>query len=337
MNMLHEKAKVEAGLQTLERKSENLSITGDRQYASWLSELKLRYQRQQIKAAVHVNSAMLEFYWELGHDIVERDWENVYGSGFFRKLSADLRKNLDSQKVFSENNLRYMRSFYRLYLPYIQNLQQPVGESAIMTKDTIPMAALFSIPWGHHVQIINRCGGCLDKALFYVRKCQEFNWSRSVLMNFLETDLYEREGKALTNFKTALPQPQGDLAQEMTRDPYSFNFLTIESEYREKELKAALLDNITRFLLELGNGFAYMGKEFRLDVVGSELFLDLLFYNINLRCYIVIEEVISKLARNGQRMVPRCARNGLSRGVPTAKSVSGCRWDARLSPFRWEF
>ncbi len=136
---------------------------------------------------------------------------------------------------------------------------------------------------------MDKCFYAPNKALFYIRKIAEFNWSRSVLMNFLATDLYEREGKAVSNFKASLPQPQSDLAQEITRDPYNFNFLTIESNYREKELKAALLSNITKFLLELGNGFAYMGKEYRLDVGGNELFLDLLFYNINLRCYVVIE------------------------------------------------
>ena len=145
------------------------------------------------------------------------------------------------------------------------------------------------IPWGHHVQIISRCGDNPKKVSFYVRKCQEFNWSRSVLMNFLDTGLYEREGKAVTNFKSTLPLPQGDLAQEITRDPYNFNFLALDTDYREKELKTALIDNITRFLLELGNGFAYMGKEYRLKVGDTEQFLDLLFYNINLRCYVVIE------------------------------------------------
>ena len=259
-------------------------------YMQWLSDLKHRYRHQQLKAAVYVNRALIEFYWELGRDIVERAWENVYGSGFFGKLSTDLKKKLDSAQGFSENNLRYMRAFYRLYAPWVQNLQQPVGES-VATGDNgaSSLSALFSIPWGHHVQIINKCSGCLAKALFYVRKCQEYNWSRSVLMNFLDTDLYEREGKAVTNFQTALPLPQGDLAQEITRDPYNFNFLTLEEKYHEKELKSGLLANITRFLLELGSGFAYLGREYRLKIGEKEQFLDLLFYNINLRCYVVVE------------------------------------------------
>ena len=259
-------------------------------YVQWLSELKLRYRNQQLKASVMVNQAMLEFYWSMGHDIVVRDFENVYGSGFFTKLSRDLKEKLDSPKGFSENNLRYMRSFYSLYAPYVSNFQQPVGESdKVAKKGAVSPSMLFAIPWGHHVQIIHKCGGSLDKALFYVRKCHELSWSRSVLMNFLDTGLYEREGKAVTNFKSTLPLPQGDLAQEITRDPYNFNFLSLDTDYREKDLKTALIDNITRFLLELGSGFAYMGKEYRLKVGETEQFVDLLFYNINLRCYVVIE------------------------------------------------
>lgn len=265
-------------------------LSPQQDYLNWLSAVKSRYQQQQIKAATNVNRALIEFYWNLGRDIVERKWDNVYGSGFFKTLSRDLKERLGNTKGFSENNLRYMRSFYRLYSPLVQKLQQVVGDSSPSGKQAdFPVSALFSIPWGHHVQIINRCSDDLDKALFYIQKCLKYNWSRSVLMNFLDTDLYEREGKAITNFQASLPMPQGDLAQEITRDPYNFNFLTLEQDYREKELKDALIANITRFLLELGNGFAYMGKEYRLNVGETEQFLDLLFYNVNLRCYVVVE------------------------------------------------
>ena len=250
-------------------------------YVQWLTELKLRYRNQQLKAAVMVNQAMLVFYWELGKDIAERQFENHYGSGFYKRLSADLMRELPEAKGFSPTNLKYCRYFYDLYSPLFINRQQPV--------DDLKPEDLFLIPWGHHIQIISRCGDNPKKASFYVRKCQELNWSRSVLMKFLDTGLYEREGKAVTNFKSTLPLPQGDLAQEITRDPYNFNFLALDTDYREKELKTALIDNITRFLLELGNGFAYMGKEYRLKVGDTEQFLDLLFYNINLRCYVVIE------------------------------------------------
>ena len=263
------------------RNSTPLAGTDAREYVSWLAELKLRYRRQQIKAATQVNRAMLEFYWELGKDISERQFENGYGSGFYRKLSDDLRRELPDAKGFSPTNLKYCRYFYTLYAAPGENRQQ--------LADDLTFDELFSIPWGHHIQIISRCGAAREKARFYVRKCQEFNWSRSVLMNFLDTGLYEREGKAVTNFRASLPLPQGELAQEITRDPYNFNFLTLDTKYRESELKRALIANITKFLLELGSGFAYMGREYRLNVGETEQFLDLLFYNINLRCYVVIE------------------------------------------------
>ena len=269
-----------------------------REYANWLTELKRRYQKQQIKAAVQVNRALLEFYWELGKDIAERQFENCYGSGFYQKLSRDLQRELPDAKGFSPKNLWYVKRFYVLYSSVFRaSLQQEgkvvnfpqLGGKLTIASEEKTLLQLFCVPWGHHKLIMDKCFSAPNKALFYIRKTVEFNWSRSVLMNYLDTDLYEREGKALSNFQASLPQPQSDLAQELTRDPYNFNFLTLESNYHEKELKAALIANITQFLLELGSGFAYMGKEYRLDVGGSDLFLDLLFYNINLRCYVVIE------------------------------------------------
>lgn len=148
---------------------------------------------------------------------------------------------------------------------------------------------LCSIPWGHHRYIIDKCKGNPGKALFYVRKTIENNWSRAVLLNWLDTDLYERQGKAITNFNKQLPVAQGDLANELTKDPYNFDFLTMTEGYNEKELKDALTDNIVKFLLELGNGFAFVGREYRLEVGKTEQFIDLLFYNIRLHCYVVIE------------------------------------------------
>ena len=273
-------------------------MDGLSEYKSWISELKLRYQNQQIKAAMHVNSDMLLFYWNLGKDIAERQFANTYGSGFFKKLSADLQHEIPDAKGFSPNNLWFVKRFYDLYSPFVQENPQLLGEwpnfsqleKKLQTEATeYALKCLFMIPWGHHKLIISKCFSSPEKALFYVRKVAEHNWSRSVLMNFLDTGLYEREGKAITNFQTSLPIPQGDLAQEITRDPYNFNFLTLEQDYREKELKDALIANIPRFLLELGNGFAYLGKEYRLNVGETEQFLDLLFYNINLRCYVVVE------------------------------------------------
>jgi len=148
---------------------------------------------------------------------------------------------------------------------------------------------LFRTPWGHHKCIIDKCGDNSKKAIFYINKALENNWSRAVLLNWLSTDLYERQGKAITNFSNQLPLAQGDLAQEITKDPYNFDFLTMTEGYNEKELKDALEDNIVKFLLELGGGFAFVGREYRLLIGDTEKFIDLLFYNIKLHCYVVVE------------------------------------------------
>lgn len=153
---------------------------------------------------------------------------------------------------------------------------------------------LCSIPWGHHRYIMDKCKNDVEKALFYVEKTLENNWSRAVLLNWLSTDLYERQGKALTNFGSVLPEPQDDLAQEITKDPYNFDFLTMREGYNEKELKDALENNILKFLLELGTGFAFVGREYRLMIGNTEKFIDLLFYNISLHCYVVIEVKVDK-------------------------------------------
>lgn len=151
------------------------------------------------------------------------------------------------------------------------------------------MDDLVCLPWGHIRYIIDNCKNDLDKALFFVGKTLENNWSRAVLLNFLGTDLYERQGKAITNYPQTLPEPQGELAQQITKDPYSFDFLTLSERYVEKELKDALVANIERFLLELGQGFAYMGREYRVKIGNTEKFMDMLFYNAKLHCYVVVE------------------------------------------------
>ncbi len=182
-----------------------------------------------------------------------------------------------------------MRRFYLLYSNSPQIVESNTNEISPQV-----VGKLCSIPWGHHRYIMDKCKNDVEKALFYVEKTLENNWSRAVLLNWLSTDLYERQGKALTNFGSVLPEPQDDLAQEITKDPYNFDFLTMREGYNEKELKDALENNILKFLLELGTGFAFVGREYRLMIGNTEKFIDLLFYNISLHCYVVIEVKVDK-------------------------------------------
>jgi predicted nuclease of restriction endonuclease-like (RecB) superfamily len=277
-------------------KIQSLSIL-DKDYLQWIKDLSSRFRKSQIKAAVRVNQVMLQFYWELGRDIVEKKAESRWGSGFMKNLSRDLKEVNPDATCFSETNLLYMKNFYLLYQPYLQITQQAVEQKENeITQQLVEQIQndIFSIPWGHHVRIIDKFKNSPKKALFFVHQTVENGWSRNILLNFMDTDLYERQGKALTNFKKTLPAETSDLAQELTKDPYNFAFTGITERYNEQLLKDKLLNNITRFLVELGTGFAYVGKEYRLKVGEREQFIDLLFYNLNLSCYVVIEVKIGK-------------------------------------------
>lgn len=260
----------------------------DAQYREWISEVSKRFHQSQIKAAVKVNDEMLRFYWQLGKELHDRKDKFSYGQSFYKTISRDLRRELPDVKSFSETNLRYMQKFAELYSE-VSNLPQ-LGED-FRSEEIEP---LFAIPWGHHKIIIDKCNGNPKKALFFVNQVIQNNWSRAVLLNFLDTDLYERQGKAITNFNLTLPAIQSDLAQEITKDPYKFDFITLTQSYNEKELKDALMDNIQKFLLELGNGFAFVGREYRIEIGSTENFIDMLFYHIRLHCYVVVEVKVTE-------------------------------------------
>ena len=264
----------------------------DKDYTRWVKELSTRYRKSQIKAAVKVNSEMLRYYWELGCDIVTKQAENKYGSNFYGTLSTDLKKAIPNAEGLSPSNIRYSKRFFQLYSPVLENLQQ-VAEKSQSPLERLE-STLFSVPWGHHMLLIDKCSDAPQKALFFARQTVENGWSRSTLLNALSTDLYERQGKALTNFGRTLPAETSDLAQELTKDPYNFAFTGITGRYNEKLLKDSLLNNITRFLVELGTGFAYVGREYGIMVGEREKFMDLLFYNLNLSCYVVVEVKIGR-------------------------------------------
>ena len=280
-------------------------LNEDNDYKDWLVELKERFYSHRLKASCATNGYLLDFYWKLGRDIEAKKYTNTYGSGFYKNLSLDLKHEMPGVKGFSPINLRYMSKFFKLYAPLYRKVPQTAELFIDSCSDTnIPQVAehlgnrqqpvddfklLFSIPWDHHRRIIDKCKDNMDKALFFVRKTWENNWGRDALLNWLDTDLYERDGKAITNFQSTLPAIQSDLAQQMTKDPYHLDFLNLREKYDEHEIEDELVNNVTRFLLELGKGFSYMGRQFRLEVGQQEFFPDLLFYNAHLHAYVVIE------------------------------------------------
>ena len=287
--------------------SKGLTII-DKDYTRWVEDLSVRYRQSQIKAAVRVNQELLKYYWELGRDIEEMHVEERWGQSVIKNLSVDLQLKNPNSTGLSRTNIYYAKKFYLLYSQYLKVVPQVVGQlengkAQKAVKDSpeiVPQPVgqleemLFSIPWGHHRYLIDRYGTEPAKAFFYVKKTMQEGWSRDVLLNFMDSGLYEREGKALTNFTRTLPDETSDLAQELTKDPYNFAFTGITKPYNEQILKDALLANISQFLLELGTGFAYIGKEYRLQIGQKEKFIDLLFYNLNLSCYVVIEVKIGE-------------------------------------------
>ena len=287
--------------------SKGLTII-DKDYSRWVEDLSVRYRQSQIKAAVRVNQELLKYYWELGRDIEEMHVEERWGQSVIKNLSVDLQLKNPNSTGLSRTNIYYAKKFYLLYSQYLKVVPQVVGQlengkAQQAVKDSpeiVPQPVgqleemLFSIPWGHHRYLIDRYGTEPAKAFFYVKKTMQEGWSRDVLLNFMDSGLYEREGKALTNFTRTLPDETSDLAQELTKDPYNFAFTGITKPYNEQILKDALLANISQFLLELGTGFAYIGKEYRLQIGQKEKFIDLLFYNLNLSCYVVIEVKIGE-------------------------------------------
>ena len=312
-----------------------IAIKSDKEYREWIAELSQRYQKCQIKAASSVNREMLLFYWSLGRDVAQMKAKSRWGSAFIRQLSIDLKSILPNVKGFSRTNLLYMVNFYKLYpfaeiVPQVggqfQNANIPQVGGHLHSQNEIPISfseIIFSIPWGHHKLIIDKCNANQDKAVFYVRETIKNNWSRAVLLNWLDTDLYERQGKAVTNFSLTLPAPQSDLAQEMTKDPYNFDFLSIRARYDEKEFKDALMENVQRLLMELGSGFAFVGREYRLVVGKTEQFIDLLFYNFQLHCFVVVEVKVSAFDPRdmGQLSTYVAAVDGILRSKTDAQTI----------------
>ena len=250
-------------------------LSFNNEYKHWLKGLKQKVLHSQLKAVVKVNSTLLEFYWELGQDIVQRQTQARWGDGFLKQLSQDLMAEFPEMKGFSKRNLELIRQWYLYWSTASEITQQPVSQ-------------LWHIPWGHNLKIIAKCQS-ISEASYYVQNTIDNGWSRRVLTHQIESKLWQREGKAISNFKQTLPAPQSDLAQQSLKDPYVFDFLTLSKQHSERELEQGLIEHITHFLLELGAGFAYMGKQYLIQVGKRDFFIDLLFYHAQLHCYVVIE------------------------------------------------
>lgn len=268
-------------------------IIADQQYITWLKDIKSNIKSSQLKASVAVNTELIKMYWYLGKEISEKQEKAAWGVGFIDQLSKDLKAEFLEMSGFSKTNLFAIRKFYNYYKDCFQIFPQVGGQDF----QIIPQAGgqlneqflkCFLIPWKHNILIIEKIKD-LNCALFYIEQTLENNWSRAVLEYQLETKLHERQGNIVSNFRNTLPEIHSDLAQQLFKDPYHFEFLSISKHSKEADLERQLIKNITEFLLELGKGFAYMGNQYKLYAGSKEYITDLLFYHTKLRCYIIIE------------------------------------------------
>lgn len=240
-------------------------------YDRFLRDLKERIRSAQVRAALAVNRELVLLYWQIGRDILIRQQQQGWGAKVIDRLAADLRSSFPEIKGFSPRNLKYMRTFAEAY-PDESLVQQLVA----------------LIPWGHNVRILDAVKDSAQRE-WYIQQTIQHGWSRNVLVHQIESGLYHRQGKATTNFERTLPQPQSELAQQLLKDPYTFDFLSLGEDAKERDLERALIDRIRDFLLELGVGFAFVGSQYHLEVGGQDFYLDLLFYHLRLRCYVVID------------------------------------------------
>lgn len=266
------------------------SFMADKNYVQWLSDLKKRIRVAQLKAAINVNVEMLKFYWSLGEDICNKQKQYKWGAKVIQRLSLDLRTEFPRTEGFSRTNLYYIKHWYEFFSDQTPIVHQAGGQLDSSTQSLVPMPqVLLRVPWKHQVVIVSKCD-TIQAALFYLNKVVEGNLSRVELEHVIESQLYERTGKALNNFAVTLPQPQEALASEMLKDPYKLDFISMKGKYDERDLENKLAQNITRFLLELGKGFAYVGRQMELDTPsGKSYFPDMVFYHTRLKCYVVLE------------------------------------------------
>ncbi|WP_395675190.1 YhcG family protein [Inquilinus sp.] len=251
--------------------SPSKSIPAGDDYTSLLRELKERIRSARLRTAVAVNQSLVMLYWSLGRDILARQTAEGWGTRVIERLSADLRRDFPEMQGLSPRNLKYMRAFAEAY-PDPEIVQQLVAQ----------------LPWGHNLRLLEALQDP-EERIWYARQAIEYGWSRAVLEHQIESGLIRRQGKAITNFDRTLPKPQSDLAQQLIKDPYTFDFLGIGADVSERDLERSLIEHVRQMILELGKGFAFVGSQYQLQVGGQDYYIDLLFYHLTLRCFVVVE------------------------------------------------
>lgn len=259
-------------------------------YQDWLIAIKQRITAARQRAALAANGELIALYFDLGAQILEKETHAQWGSGFIDAFSKDLRQTFPEVGGFSAKNLRYCRAFFRFYGdPAIwQQAVAKFGQAHWAGVDTELATVLGQVPWGHHIHIFTKCQRVAE-ARFYLEQTLEQGWSRDVLALQLKSNLQARAGKAITNFAHTLSSPQSDLAQQTLKDPYTFDFMAMTAPFNERDVERQLTQHITQFLLELGKGFAFIGRQYHLEIAGNDYYIDLLFYHVTLKCYVVVE------------------------------------------------
>ena len=286
-------------------KPEQRTLAETDSYPRLLADIKQRIRAAQVRTAMAGNASMLLLYWEIGGVLAARQNAEGWGAAVLPRLAIDLHNDLPEVHGFSERNLKRMVQFFREYPSLFAIGTRPVAQLAVRPSkgrkgppavaqlpsapaESTLLRAITQIPWAHNVILIQMVKD-LDTRLWYARKAFEHGWSRDVLSLQIQGRVHERQGKAITNFQRTLPPPQSDLAAQLLKDPYLFDFLTLERPFHERELETGLLRHLQDFLVELGTGFAYVGRQVHLDVGDDDFYVDLLFYHLRLRCFVVID------------------------------------------------
>ena len=276
-----------------------MKLSNNEDYKKFFKKVKRELQSSQIKAALSVNSELIRFYWWLGEHISMVQKEKGWGSSVIENLATDLKREFPDSRGFSRTNIFYIRKLYLFYSKQVTKVQRIVGLLTMSPQKIPQLVGHFSdeefiqqlislIPWGQNLEVVSRCNS-VEEALFYVIKTIENNWSRPVLNHQIELNLYNRQGKSINNFELTLPAPQSDLARDTLKDPYKFDFISLSEKAHERDLENALTTHIIEFLLELGQGFSFVGRQYQLTIDKDDFYIDLLFYHYKLRCFVVVE------------------------------------------------